>query len=185
MKKLIAILTVLCLFSACSKDENDEIDDTPTAKSADDYRGLMRDFVTKISKIGKSAKSGFVVIPQNGIQLVTTTDESDGPLAEQYLAAIDGHGQEDIFYGNPDDNVASSNYSNDNYRHTSGLRYANGTIVEDAELHANVSSIKIEESSTVSPSRVYQENDANIVFYNQDVPLIITVEDSFSGISEI
>jgi len=83
------------------------------------------------------------------------------------------------------DNVASSNYSNDNYRHTSGLRYANGTIVEDAELHANVSSIKIEESSTVSPSRVYQENDTNIVFYNQDVPLIITVEDSFSGISEI
>lgn len=143
MKKLIAILTVLCLFSACNKDENDEpnnipdnktentennqenqnnqnnqentnnqgaqvIDDTPTAKSDDDYRGLMRDFVTKISKIGKSAKPGFVVIPQNGIQLVTTTDESDGPLAEQYLAAIDGHGQEDIFYGNPDDNVASS-----------------------------------------------------------------------------
>ena len=83
------------------------------------------------------------------------------------------------------DNVASSNYSNDNYRHTSGLRYANGTIVEDAELHANVSSIKIEESSTVSPSNVYQENDTNIVFYNQDVPVIITVEDSFSGISEI
>lgn len=83
------------------------------------------------------------------------------------------------------DNVASSNYLNDNYKHTSGLRYANGTIVEDAELHANVSSIKIEESSTVSPSNVYQENDTNIVFYNQDVPLIITVEDSFSGISEI
>ena len=32
---------------------------------------------------------------------------------------------------------------------------------------------------------MYQENDTNIVFYNQDVPLIITVEDSFSGISEI
>lgn len=83
------------------------------------------------------------------------------------------------------DNVASSNYSNDNYRHTSGLKYANGTIVEDAVLHTNVSSIRIEESSTVSPSNVYQENDTNIVFYNKDVPLIITVEDSFSGISEI
>mgnify|MGYP000539772097 FL=1 len=42
------------------------------------------------------------------------------------------------------DNVASSNYSNDNYRHTSGLKYANGTIVEDAVLHTNVSSIRRE-----------------------------------------
>ncbi len=83
------------------------------------------------------------------------------------------------------DNVASTNYINDNYRHTSGFRFANGTIVEDAELHANVSSIKIEESSSVSASNVYRENDTDMVFYNQDVPLIITVEDSFSGISEI
>ena len=122
MKKILTLFAVLSLCTACSKDENSEpentnnnttenpqeIDDTPTAKSSDDYRGLMRDFVTAISKKGKSTKPGFVVIPQNGIQLVTTGDESDSPLAEQYLAAIDGHGQEDIFYGNPDDNVASS-----------------------------------------------------------------------------
>jgi len=83
------------------------------------------------------------------------------------------------------DNVASSDYSNDNYRHTSGMRYANGTIVEDEELHKIVSSIQINESDRVRPSNVYHENDTDIVFYNQDVPLIITVEDSFSGISEI
>jgi len=83
------------------------------------------------------------------------------------------------------DNVASPDYFNDNFRHTSGMRYANGTIVEDAELHKNVSSIQINESSGVSPSNVYREKDTDIVFYNQDVPLIITVEDSFSGISEI
>lgn len=83
------------------------------------------------------------------------------------------------------DNVASSDFINDNYRHTSGLIYANGTIVEDAKLHANISSIMIDEASGVSPSNVYHENDTDIVFYNQDVPLIITVEDSFSGISEI
>ena len=83
------------------------------------------------------------------------------------------------------DNVASPDYLNDNYRHTSGMRYANGTIVEDAELHKTVSSIQINESNSVSPSNVYRENDTDIVFYNQDVPLIITVDDSFSGISEI
>lgn len=48
------------------------------------------------------------------------------------------------------DNVASSNYSNDNYRHTSGLKYANGTIVEDAVLHTNVSSIRIVLSVTLN-----------------------------------
>lgn len=83
------------------------------------------------------------------------------------------------------DNVASTDFVSDNYRHTSGLRYANGTIVEDAELHANVSSIRIDEASDVSPSNAYHENDTDIVFYNKDVPLIITIEDSFSGISEI
>ncbi|MCR5453827.1 MAG: endo alpha-1,4 polygalactosaminidase [Bacteroidales bacterium] len=123
MKKLFMMFAVLVLMAACGKedsndakdadnqetsDPNTEIDDTPTATSPDDYRGLMRDFVTLISKQGKTAKPGFVVIPQNGVQLVTTGEESDSPLATQYLAAIDGHGQEDIFYGNPDDNVASS-----------------------------------------------------------------------------
>ena len=112
MRKILSVLTVLFLFSSCGKDENDEtysdIDDTPSAKSSDDYRGFMRDFVTSISKKGKAAISGFAVIPQNGIQLVTTGDEPDSPLAEQYLAAIDGHGQEDIFYGSPSDNKATS-----------------------------------------------------------------------------
>ena len=101
MKKILSIFTVLFLLSACGKDDENEtapdIDDTPSAKSSDDYRGLMRDFVTSISKKGKAAIPGFAVIPQNGIQLVATGDEPDTPLAEQYLAAIDGHGQEDIF----------------------------------------------------------------------------------------
>lgn len=83
------------------------------------------------------------------------------------------------------DNVAAPDYINDNYRHTSGLRYANGTIVEDEELHSTVSSIRIEEASGITPSNVYRENDQELVFYNQDVPLVITVEDTFSGISEI
>lgn len=112
MKKILSIFTVLFLLSACGKDDENEtapdIDDTPSAKSSDDYRGLMRDFVTSISKKGKAAIPGFAVIPQNGIQLVATGDEPDTPLAEQYLAAIDGHGQEDIFYGSPSDNHATS-----------------------------------------------------------------------------
>jgi cysteinyl-tRNA synthetase len=38
-------------------------------------------------------------VPQNGIELVTNTGEEDGALATYYLNAIDGNGQEDLFYG--------------------------------------------------------------------------------------
>ena len=115
MKILLISFVAICLFASCGKDgssseDSDTITDSSsqTATSPDDYRGLMRDFVIAISKKAKSEQPDFVVIPQNGIQLVTTNDEPDGPLAEKYLAAIDGHGQEDIFYGSPDDNIATS-----------------------------------------------------------------------------
>lgn len=39
---------------------------------------------------------GFIVIPQNGAELLS--DDGRGPH-EAYLAAIDGQGQEDLFYG--------------------------------------------------------------------------------------
>ena len=129
MKKLTSLLCIVALLCGCGKDDspetnkqeqeqkqqqnnqeqqnNQNLEDDEEEIDPSDYRGLMRQFVISISKKAKAQKSGFVVIPQNGIQLVTTGDESDSPLAESYLAAIDGHGQEDIFYGSPSDNVAT------------------------------------------------------------------------------
>ncbi|MBN1411437.1 MAG: endo alpha-1,4 polygalactosaminidase [Spirochaetales bacterium] len=63
-----------------------------------DYRDEMRGFVKDLSRYAKKLKPGFIVITQNGNELLDTEDTS-------YLNAIDGVAQEDLFYGYDDDNV--------------------------------------------------------------------------------
>lgn len=75
------------------------------ADNTSDYRQLMRDFVCAISKTAKAVDPGFIAIPQNGEALLTETSLPGGPLAQDYLEAIDGIGREDLFYGYEADNV--------------------------------------------------------------------------------
>jgi len=95
---------IILVVTSCSKD--DEIDPV--------YRQRMREFVTAISQYARSYQSGFIVIPQNGIEIITDDGESDGPLNSAYMNAINGHGQEDLFYGYNNDNeptpAADANY---------------------------------------------------------------------------
>jgi hypothetical protein len=60
-----------------------------------DYRAAMRQFVRKISLRAKKANPAFLVVPQGGVSLLT----DKGKPAAEYLEAIDGIGQEEIFYG--------------------------------------------------------------------------------------
>lgn len=69
-----------------------------------DYRGEMRLFVENISKYAKNINPDFIIIPQNGIELITEDGEPDGNLSLVYIQAIDGVGQESLFYGYDDDN---------------------------------------------------------------------------------
>ena len=71
----------------------------PDVEPCDDYRQAMRDFVVRISETARTQDADFVVIPQNGIELVTLGDDAQSEIAAAYLSAIDGHGQEDLFYG--------------------------------------------------------------------------------------
>ena len=50
----------------------------------------MVDFVAAISKWAKARRAGFLVVPQNGEELLSDP---------RYLAAIDGQGKEDMLYG--------------------------------------------------------------------------------------
>jgi len=67
----------------------------------------MRDFVQGISAYTKGIKPNFIVIPQNGHELLTEDAEETGTPAARYLDAIDGVGREDLFYGYDDDDVAT------------------------------------------------------------------------------
>jgi cysteinyl-tRNA synthetase len=64
-----------------------------------DYREEMRSFVKGISAWAKSRSPGFIVIPQNGHNLLTTDGTKDGSPVLSYINAIDGVGREDLFYG--------------------------------------------------------------------------------------
>lgn len=64
-----------------------------------DYPAEMRVFVQGISAYAKSINPNFIVVVQNGVDLLTSNGEPDGPVATAYTDAIDGQGQEHPFYG--------------------------------------------------------------------------------------
>ena len=71
------------------------------------YRKEMRDFVKKISAYAKAINPDFIVIPQNGNELLIQNGAETGLPDKSYIRAIDGVGQESLFYGYPADNQAT------------------------------------------------------------------------------
>lgn len=65
------------------------------------YREEMRDFVIEISESAKAENPEFMVIPQNGVQLLLQDREKQNLVTLNYLNAIDAVAQEDLFYGYP------------------------------------------------------------------------------------
>lgn len=103
MKSLLMVLFAL-LFVSCNGDDSM----SPENGSGRNFKQDMREYVMGISRKAKLVNPKFAVIPQNGIELVTINGEDDGSPASEYLAAIDGNGQEDLFYGYENDDKATS-----------------------------------------------------------------------------
>lgn len=98
MKNLVLtliFLSIITLSLSCQKDKSI------------DYRHEMRKFVVGISRDAKSQNPDFKVIVQNGVELICTSDDSGGELAAEYVSAIDGQGQEDLFFGYSRDDKAT------------------------------------------------------------------------------
>ncbi len=92
MRPIFFVLFLFMVFQ-CSSDNGSSQD------NGIDYREEMRSFVIEISKFSKSQNPDFIVIPQNGHELLSLNGEPDGRPASNYLDAIDALGQEDLFYG--------------------------------------------------------------------------------------
>jgi len=104
MKKAILFISALSLTVLASCDNRGSDDSNNNDQPGRDFSQDMREFVIGISQKGKSVHPGFIVIPQNGIELVSTTGEPNGVTSAAYLGAIDGNGQEDFLYGYDNDN---------------------------------------------------------------------------------
>ena len=98
-KLFIAMFLIIATIS-CGGDDDD-------GGTGSIYKQRMREFVQNMSVYAKGKNSSFIIIPQNGQELVTLDGNEDGSPNTDYLGAIDGVGREDLFYGYDEDNVST------------------------------------------------------------------------------
>lgn len=96
MKRIIITTLCILLYSSCGDDYGDL-----------DFKEEMRKFVIEICDYSQTISPNFIVIPQNGQELVTIDGEDDGAPQLEYLNSINGVGREDLFYGYNNDNEAT------------------------------------------------------------------------------
>lgn len=101
---------------------SDEIEDN-------NYPQKMRDFVIDISSYAKNIDSNFIIVPQNGQELLIEDLEEDGAPSISYIDAIDGVGREDLFYGYTEDNMLTSKYDLDYMMNYLNVAKDNGLTV--------------------------------------------------------
>ena len=105
------LIFIVCAMQLSVMSCHNEADPTPTGDM--DYRQKMREFVIGISEYAKGIQPDFVIIPQNGIELVSSDGQENGAPHAAYLDAIDGNGQEDLFYGYSNDDKATPKADNE------------------------------------------------------------------------
>ncbi len=87
MVRLFLFIAILFMFSACSKQ-----------KRSDKKGAKMKTFIKDISAYAKNKNPDFIIIPQNGIELVYNDFDAASGVDFTYLDAIDGVGIEELFY---------------------------------------------------------------------------------------
>ncbi len=178
------ILSVLLMsISSCKKDENSE-----SLPKDMDYKQEMRNFVQKISAYAKGINPDFAIISQNGAEIVSTTGDNTGLPEMSYINAIDGIGQEDLFYGyNADDQVTPST-DNEWIRDFLDLAKNNGTVKIMVTDYCSTYS-KMDNSYSENNTKGYISFAANhrkldnipnypITIYNENSDMITNLQDA-------
>ncbi len=60
------------------------------------YRNYMREFVIDIANYARSFNPDFIIVPQNGEELLK---DANGSVSDEYLNVISGVGREELFFG--------------------------------------------------------------------------------------
>lgn len=99
--KFFGIILGMLLVMGCEQDP--PVEEEPDLT----YKNHMKDFIMDLSAWARTVDTSFIVVPQNGQELVTETYSFIGFPDLDYLAAIDGLGREDLFYGYNHDDEAT------------------------------------------------------------------------------
>ncbi|MFC2138915.1 endo alpha-1,4 polygalactosaminidase [Bacteroidota bacterium] len=94
-----------------------------------EFKQEMRTFVQGLSVYAKNLNSNFIVIPQNGQELLTENGEEDGSPDLIYISAIDGQGREDLYYGYSKDNKATPDRETNYMEKFLDIGKANGVVI--------------------------------------------------------
>ena len=98
---------IIILFFSCKKTERDYTYDNI------DFKQEMRDFVIGISRYAKQQNHDFIIVPQNGVEILSEDGSIVGDVHQAYLNAIDAQAQEDLHYGYDNDDVLTPNATTD------------------------------------------------------------------------
>ena len=101
--RIIRVLYLVLLAGISVSCKKEKPGQTPVRN----YKQEMKNFVQDISAWAHTIDPGFMVIPQNGHELITVDGKLQGDLDLTYLAAIDGQGREDLIFGYNGDDVES------------------------------------------------------------------------------
>lgn len=170
LSKLILQGLLVVVMLSCSKDDDDKQAAIPNL----DFRQEMREFVMGISTYAKQQRASFLIIPQNGQEILTVSGEPDGEPATAYINAIDGAGREDLFYGYTADDAATPAEDNAHLVGLCKVALANGKTVMVTDYVTTKS--KVDDSYTKNKALDFLSYAANtreltaIPTYPQPIP---------------
>ena len=169
--------------SSCGKEKITE--PSPGDKN---YKQEMRNFVQNISVYAKGMNPDFIIIPQNGAELVSTTGDDSGSPNMNYINAIDGMGQEDLFYGYNADDQATPSTENQWIRIFLDMAKNNGTVkimvTDYCSTHSKMddSYAKNNSSGYISFAANHREldniPDYPVPIYNENADTITSLQDA-------
>jgi len=185
MNKIILYISIPFLFSACFKERKSEI-----------AAEKMQEFVVSISDYAAGFDEDFIIIPQNGIELAfNNTDLNDG-INENYLAAVDGFGVEELFYDgsySPDGERLDLLHELKTYKKVLVSDYVNSETDADnaAEVNREAGFISFPRTSDnreyeIIPQKIYYENATDIkILADAQNYLYLISTDNFSSKQEM
>lgn len=118
MKKTLLLFFGILALSACKE------------KKSRKAGVKMQDFIISISKFARAQDPHFILIPQNGEEVLFQDIDPDGTVNADLVAAIDGFGVEELFYNN-------GSYAPDDYRLNMLRKVSPGLKVLVADYLAN------------------------------------------------
>ena len=90
-RTLLLLLAMLGLPAASGRAQEEAVD----------YRLLMRELVGSLAVRARAHDPDFIVVAQNGVELLTVDGNPASAGSAAYLQILDGVGQEELFYGYP------------------------------------------------------------------------------------